>query len=143
MVERIEDLNLPMANVARLMKDALPPQVSVTKEARSALTRAASVFILYLTTTASGNASNKKLKTLQAQHIFEALEEIEFEHFVGPLKEFLEQYRASQKEKRESKGTTSKQPAAKQNGTPKGTPKKGEKNDGDESDVEIVTEEGK
>lgn len=133
-----------MANVARLMKDALPSDVSVTKEARSALTRAASVFILYLTTTASGNAASKKLKTLQAHHILEALGEIEFEHFVGPLKEFLEQYRASVKEKKESKGATSK-PAAKENGTPKGTPKKnddGGKKDGD-SDIELVDDEAK
>lgn len=117
MVERIEDLNLPNAVVTRLMKvrsvdflyfilnhdnlfyfhdkftfikDALPDGVSISKEARSALTRAASVFILYLTTSASSAAKDKKVKTMTANHIFEALEEIEFENFVEPLKKFLE-----------------------------------------------------
>lgn len=47
MVEKIEDLNLPMAVVSRIMKDALPENASCSKESRNALTRAASVFILY------------------------------------------------------------------------------------------------
>lgn len=72
------------------IKDALPDGVSISKEARSALTRAASVFILYLTTSASSAAKDKKVKTMTANHIFEALEEIEFENFVEPLKKFLE-----------------------------------------------------
>ncbi|XP_063701099.1 DNA polymerase epsilon subunit 3 [Culicoides brevitarsis] len=105
MVERIEDLNLPNAVVTRLMKEALPDGISISKEARSALTRAASVYILYLTTAASTAAKDKNLKTLNANHVFEALEEIEFENYVDPLKAFLETYRSSQKEKRESKGT--------------------------------------
>uniref|UniRef100_A0A336N2B3 DNA polymerase epsilon subunit 3 n=2 Tax=Culicoides sonorensis TaxID=179676 RepID=A0A336N2B3_CULSO len=104
MVERIEDLNLPNAVVTRLMKEALPDGINISKEARSALTRAASVYILYLTTAASTSAKEKKVKTLMANHVFEALEEIEFENFIDPLKAYLENYRSSQKEKRESKG---------------------------------------
>ena len=49
MAERPEDLNLPAAVVARLMKDALPEGCNVSKEARQAVCRAASVFVLYLT----------------------------------------------------------------------------------------------
>lgn len=101
------------------------------------MTRAASVFILYLTTTASGAAASKKLRTLQAQHILDALEEIEFEDFVNPLKEFLEQYRSTQKEKRESKGGT-KPTATKQNGTTSKDDDKDKKEDG--SDIEFVDE---
>ena len=49
MAERPEDLNLPAAVVTRLMKDALPEGCNVSKEARQAVCRAASVFVLYLT----------------------------------------------------------------------------------------------
>lgn len=111
MVERIEDLNLPNAVVTRLMKvsskgskghhgvesnnsvsfqESLPDGISISKEARSALTRAASVYILYLTTAASTAAKDKNLKTLNVNHVFEALEEIEFENYIDPLKSFLE-----------------------------------------------------
>lgn len=37
MVEKIEDLNLPIANVARIIKDSLPANASVSKEARQAI----------------------------------------------------------------------------------------------------------
>lgn len=37
MVEKIEDLNIPIANVARIIKDSLPSNASVSKEARAAI----------------------------------------------------------------------------------------------------------
>lgn len=44
MVDKIQDLNLPNAVVARLIKEALPDGINVGKEARSAIARAASIF---------------------------------------------------------------------------------------------------
>lgn len=66
MAERPEDLSLPASVVARIIKDAvsiiaslllsshpaclqLPDGVNVSKEARTAIGKAASVFILYAT----------------------------------------------------------------------------------------------
>jgi DNA polymerase epsilon subunit 3 len=46
--------------------------------------------VLYLTNTATSIARNKKTKTLTTDHILAALEEIEFEHFIAPLKEDIE-----------------------------------------------------
>jgi DNA polymerase epsilon subunit 3 len=70
------------------VKDALPDGVNISKEARAALARAASVYVLYLTSAATNAAKGKK--TITAQHVVEALEEIEFESFVAPIKEALE-----------------------------------------------------
>lgn len=47
MVDKVQDLNLPNAVVARLIKEALPEGISVGKEARSAIARAASIFGMY------------------------------------------------------------------------------------------------
>lgn len=47
MVEKIEDLNLPVSVVGRIIKDALPENAVCSKESKNALTRAASVFILW------------------------------------------------------------------------------------------------
>lgn len=44
MVEKIADLNLPNSVVARLVKDALPEGISIGKEARLAIAKAASIF---------------------------------------------------------------------------------------------------
>lgn len=45
MVEKIEDLNLPMSIVSRIIKDALPEGASCSKESRNALTRWACIFV--------------------------------------------------------------------------------------------------
>ncbi|XP_018414857.1 PREDICTED: DNA polymerase epsilon subunit 3 [Nanorana parkeri] len=102
MAERPEDLNLPNAVVTRIIKDALPEGVNVSKEARSAISRAASVFVLYATSCANNFAMKQKRKTLNVSDVISAMEEMEFQRFLGPLKEALEAYRKEQKEKKES-----------------------------------------
>ncbi|KAM3825565.1 DNA polymerase epsilon subunit 3 [Vipera latastei] len=100
MAERPEDLNLPNAVVTRIIKEALPEGVNVSKEARSAISRAASVFVLYATSCANNFARKGKRKTLNAGDVISAMEEMEFQRFVGPLRESLEAYRNEQKGKR-------------------------------------------
>lgn len=58
MAERPEDFNLPVSVVARLLKESLPEGVSVSKEARAALAKAAAIFVLY-TTSLSNNFATK------------------------------------------------------------------------------------
>uniref|UniRef100_A0A8C5RBF6 DNA polymerase epsilon subunit 3 n=1 Tax=Laticauda laticaudata TaxID=8630 RepID=A0A8C5RBF6_LATLA len=100
MAERPEDLNLPNAVITRIIKEALPDGVNVSKEARSAISRAASVFVLYATSCANNFARKGKRKTLNAGDVISAMEEMEFQRFIGPLKESLEAYRNEQKGKR-------------------------------------------
>lgn len=90
MAEKIEDLNLPNSNVVRIIKEALPEGVSVGKDARAALARAASVFIIHLTAIATSEARKDNHKSVKVQDILAALEEAEFDSFVEPLKETLE-----------------------------------------------------
>lgn len=89
MAEKLEDLNLPGATVARIIKEALPDQVAVGKDARAALSRAASVFVLFLTSQASQEAQREKRKTLLGQDVIKALEELEFDDFIEPLQAVL------------------------------------------------------
>ncbi|PIO36187.1 hypothetical protein AB205_0166790 [Aquarana catesbeiana] len=102
MAERPEDLNLPNAVVTRIIKEALPEGVNVSKEARSAISRAASVFVLYATSCANNFAMKQKRKTLNVTDVMSAMEEMEFQRFLGPLKEALEAYRQEQKGKKEA-----------------------------------------
>ncbi|KAL8174282.1 UNVERIFIED_CONTAM: DNA polymerase epsilon subunit 3 [Gekko kuhli] len=100
MAERPEDLNLPNAVVTRIIKEALPDGVNISKEARSAISRAASVFVLYATSCANNFAMKGKRKTLNASDVLSAMEEMEFQRFIAPLKESLEAYRHDQKGKK-------------------------------------------
>ncbi|XP_070532500.1 DNA polymerase epsilon subunit 3-like [Ptychodera flava] len=102
MAERPEDLNLPNSVVARIVKEAVPDGVNVSKEARSAISRAASVFVLYATACANNFALKGKRKTLTGADVLSALEEMEFGYFVEPLKESLETFKKDQKDKKEA-----------------------------------------
>ena len=49
MAEKITDLALPLAVIQRLIKEALPPNAIAKNEAKLGVAKAASVFILFLT----------------------------------------------------------------------------------------------
>ncbi|XP_037548461.1 DNA polymerase epsilon subunit 3 [Nematolebias whitei] len=101
MAERPEDLNLPNAVITRIIKEALPDGVNVSKEARRAISQAASVFVLYATSCANNFAMKAKRKTLNAGDVLAAMEEMEFQRFLEPLREALEVYKKDQKGKKE------------------------------------------
>ncbi|XP_061743538.1 DNA polymerase epsilon subunit 3 isoform X1 [Nerophis ophidion] len=101
MAERPEDLNLPNAVITRIIKEALPDGVNVSKEARRAISQAASVFVLYTTSCANNFALKAKRKTLNAGDVLAAMEEMEFERFMEPLREALEVFKKGQKGKKE------------------------------------------
>merc|ERR1712045_578574 len=85
MAERPEDLNLPTPVVSKLISDCLPPNCKVTEEAKVAITKAASVFVLYATSQANSMAHNQSRKTIHGQDVITAMNEMEFEKFVRPL----------------------------------------------------------
>ncbi|XP_009888621.1 PREDICTED: DNA polymerase epsilon subunit 3 [Charadrius vociferus] len=93
----------PVPLVAGTCRRRLPDGVNISKEARSAISRAASVFVLYATSCANNFAMKGKRKTLNAGDVLSAMEEMEFQRFVAPLKESLEVYRREQKGKKEAR----------------------------------------
>ncbi|CAH1244708.1 NFYB [Branchiostoma lanceolatum] len=102
MAEKIEDLNLPNAVITRIIKDALPDGVNVSKEARSAISRAASVFVLYATSCANNFALKGKRKTLNGTDVIAAVQEMEFEQFLDQLKDSWEAFKKEQKDKKDA-----------------------------------------
>lgn len=90
MAERLEDLNLPVTAIIRIAKEVLPPNVIISKEAKTALARAASVFILYVSNQATTIATSRIKKTISAQDVLEALSQVDFECLIEPLQQLLE-----------------------------------------------------
>jgi len=90
MAERPEDLNLPNSIVARIIKESLPEGINVSKEARSAIAKAASVFVLYTTSCSNSLAMKANRKTISGQDVLSAMSDMEFDRFVEPLKASLE-----------------------------------------------------
>nr|CAI5838673.1 unnamed protein product [Callosobruchus analis] len=89
MAEKLEDLTLPNASVQKIIKEALPDNTNVGKDARLALSRAASVFVLYVTSQASNEAQKVNRKTLTKEDVINALKDLEFENFIEPLQTAL------------------------------------------------------
>lgn len=90
MAEKLEDLNLPVAVVTRIIKEALPEGCNVAKEAKLALSRAASVFVLYLTSHANKIALENGKKTITNKDVMEAIQDTEFGRFEEQLNEAAE-----------------------------------------------------
>jgi len=84
-----EVLDLPGAIVNRIIKTALPDTV-LSKDARAALTKSASIFALYLTSAAQEIASGEGKKTIMPKHVITALQDLDFDDLVEPVEKFLE-----------------------------------------------------
>ncbi|XP_040261578.1 DNA polymerase epsilon subunit 3 [Bufo bufo] len=144
MAERPEDLNLPTAVITRIIKEALPDGVNVSKEARSSISRAASVFVLYATSCANNFAMKGKRKTLNVTDVLSAMEEMEFQRFLDPLKEALEAYRREQKGKKEATGSKKKDGKDKKadgDDPERSREEEAEEEKMEEDEVEVVEEE--
>jgi len=130
MAERPEDLNLPNAVVSRIIKEALPPSVKVSKEAQAAVAKAASVFVLYATSCANNVAIKGHRKTINGNDVIKAMEDMEFNKFIDPLENSLETWKESQQKKKDS-AKQKKEAMAKQ----KEQSKKVDEEDDDDDDV--------
>ncbi|KAJ1931148.1 hypothetical protein FBU59_006815 [Linderina macrospora] len=99
----IEDLEFPKAVLARIIKGTMPENVSIQKEARHAVTRAATVFVSYLAATANDCARESGHKTIMANDVFKALEAVGLTDFVDKLKVDFDAHTAMAREKKELK----------------------------------------
>ncbi|XP_004291600.1 PREDICTED: DNA polymerase epsilon subunit 3 [Fragaria vesca subsp. vesca] len=94
-----ETAELPKTIVRRVVKDKLSQcskadaDLNVHKEALTAFSESARIFIHYLSATANDICRGSKRQTINADDVFKALEDIEFPEFVGPLKASLEELR--------------------------------------------------
>ena len=80
----------PQACVGRIIKNVLPENVQVTKDAKAAFTRAAGIFIFYLTHCANDFSRESKRSTIYTQDVVNALKELDFGEFQAPLEAFIE-----------------------------------------------------
>lgn len=105
---REQDKWLPIANVARIMKSALPENAKVSKEAKECMQECVSEFISFITSEASEKCAAEKRKTVNGEDILFAMLSLGFENYAEALKIYLTKYRQNQNYKQESKSETRK-----------------------------------
>ncbi|KAL2199246.1 histone-fold-containing protein [Corynascus similis CBS 632.67] len=88
-----QDRWLPIANVARIMKTALPENAKIAKEAKECMQECVSEFISFITSEASEKCQQEKRKTVNGEDILFAMSSLGFENYAEALKIYLSKYR--------------------------------------------------
>ncbi|KAF8387805.1 hypothetical protein HHK36_026462 [Tetracentron sinense] len=81
-----QDRLLPIANVGRIMKQILPPNAKISKEAKEIMQECVSEFISFVTGEASGKCHKEKRKTVNGDDICWAIGTLGFDDYAEPLK---------------------------------------------------------
>ncbi|XP_071445478.1 uncharacterized protein Nf-YB [Hetaerina americana] len=94
---REQDRFLPIANVAKIMKKAIPESGKIAKDARECVQECVSEFISFITSEASDRCHMEKRKTINGEDILFAMTNLGFDNYVEPLKLYLQKYREATK----------------------------------------------
>lgn len=93
---REQDRLLPIANVARLMKNTLPASAKVSKDAKECMQECVSEFISFVTSEGSDRCLREKRKTINGEDILYSMHDLGFENYAEVLKIYLAKYREQQ-----------------------------------------------
>jgi len=99
MSAREQDRFLPIANISRIMKKALPANGKISKDAKETVQECVSEFISFITSEASDKCQREKRKTINGDDLLWAMATLGFEEYVEPLKIYLHKYRELEGEK--------------------------------------------
>ncbi|GMJ10421.1 nuclear factor Y, subunit B3 [Hibiscus trionum] len=94
-----QDRFLPIANVGRIMKKALPANAKISKDAKETVQECVSEFISFITGEASDKCQKEKRKTINGDDLLWAMTTLGFEDYVEPLKVYLQRFREMEGEK--------------------------------------------
>ncbi|GAA0176145.1 DNA-binding transcription factor [Lithospermum erythrorhizon] len=94
-----QDRLVPIANVGRIMKQILPPNAKVSKEAKETMQECVSEFISFVTGEASDKCKKEKRKTVNGDDICWALGNLGFDDFTETMKRYLHKFREFEGEK--------------------------------------------
>ncbi|KJE90880.1 hypothetical protein CAOG_02118 [Capsaspora owczarzaki ATCC 30864] len=95
-----DEHDLPRSVLQRLVKEAIADGLSINKDAKTAVTKSATVFILYLTAAANEIAQKANRKTINANDVMAALESVDLAHLQEPLQQELEAFKLAVKDKK-------------------------------------------
>ncbi|CAL8463103.1 g2637 [Coccomyxa elongata] len=94
---REQDRFLPIANISRIMKKALPANAKIAKDAKETVQECVSEFISFITSEASDKCQREKRKTINGDDLVWAMGILGFEEYGEPLKLYLHKYREGEK----------------------------------------------
>lgn len=84
---------LPIANVGRIMKQALPNNAKISKQAKETMQECASEFISFVTEEASEQCRKGKRKTISGDDICSAMKTLGLDEYADAMERYLCRYR--------------------------------------------------
>ena len=88
-----QDRYLPIANIGRIMKQALPVEAKISKEARETVQECVSEFISFITSEASDKCLRDKRKTINGDDLLFALNQLGFDKYIDNLNVYYQKYK--------------------------------------------------
>ncbi|WVZ18953.1 hypothetical protein V8G54_006275 [Vigna mungo] len=98
-----QDQLLPIANVGRLMKQILPQNAKISKEAKETMQECVSEFISFVTSEASEKCRKERRKTVNGDDICWALATLGFDDYAAPMRRYLHRFRELERDHNNSK----------------------------------------
>ncbi|KAJ6453374.1 histone-fold-containing protein [Mycena sanguinolenta] len=93
---REQDRFLPIANVSRIMKAAVPPSTKIGKDAKECLQECVSEFISFITSEAAERSLAEKRKTIGGEDVLCAMGSLGFDNYAEVLRIYLSKLREHQ-----------------------------------------------
>ncbi|KAJ7032899.1 histone-fold-containing protein [Mycena alexandri] len=90
---REQDRFLPIANVSRIMKAAVPSNTKIGKDAKECVQECVSEFISFISSEAAEHSFNEKRKTIGGEDILHAMSNLGFDNYAEVLKIYLAKHR--------------------------------------------------
>ncbi|KAF8168877.1 histone-fold-containing protein [Pholiota molesta] len=90
---REQDRFLPIANVSRIMKAAVPPTAKIAKDAKECVQECVSEFIAFITSEAAEKCQLEKRKTIGGEDILHAMGTLGFDNYAETLRIHLAKLR--------------------------------------------------
>ncbi|XP_063945828.1 nuclear transcription factor Y subunit B-1 [Daucus carota subsp. sativus] len=94
---RDQDMLLPIANISRIMRKAVPQNGKIAKESKERIQECVTDFISYITGEASDKCREDKRKTISGDDVLWAMSRAGFQNYIGPLTLYMHKFRAGEK----------------------------------------------
>lgn len=101
---REQDRFLPIANISRIMKKALPPSAKISKDAKECVQECVSEFISFITSEACEKCLSERRKTISGDDLMYAMNTLGFDKYIEPLRVYLQRYRDLSKVEKTEEG---------------------------------------
>lgn len=90
-----EEEFLPISNINRIMKQAVHPNLKISKEAKKLMDECVTEFIGFITSEASEKCKRERKKTINSDDILTVLNLLGFENYVVLMKVYNHKYKQS------------------------------------------------